>query len=87
LIGHWALAKGIDFGLTVGPALFEPTRQPPAQPTATIESDTVTLTRLFNVGLTLTQAETEGHLRITGDRTAATTLLDRLSLGHLEYQE
>jgi DNA-binding HxlR family transcriptional regulator len=92
--GHWVLAKGIDFeaafrfklhphdfGLAVGPAVFEPTRQPPAQPTATIESDAVTLTRLFNAGLTLTQAEEQGRLEITGDRTAATILLDRLSLG------
>jgi hypothetical protein len=47
--GHWVLAKGIDFeaafrfklhphdfGLTVGPTVFEPTRQPPERPTATI---------------------------------------------------
>jgi hypothetical protein len=61
--------------------VFEPTRQPPAQPTATIESDAVTLTRLFNAGLTLSQAEEQGRLEITGDRTAATILLDRLSLG------
>ncbi len=50
--GHWVLAKGIDFeaafrfklhphdfGLTVGPTVFEPTRQPPERPTATIESE------------------------------------------------
>jgi DNA-binding HxlR family transcriptional regulator len=92
--GHWVLAKGIgfeasfrfklhphEFGLTVGPTVFEPTRQPPDRPTATIESDAVTLTRLFNAGLTLSQAEEQGRLRITGDRTAATILLDRLSLG------
>jgi hypothetical protein len=92
--GHWVLAKGIDFeaafrfklhphdfGLAVGPTVFEPTRLPPAQPTATIESDAVTLTRLFNAGLTLSQAEEQGQLGITGDRTAATILLDRLSLG------
>ena len=94
--GHWVLAKGIDFeatfrfklhphdfGLTVGPTVFEPTGQPPAQPTATIESDTVTVTQLFNAGLTLGEAEAQGRLQINGDRTAATTLLDRLSLGHL----
>jgi DNA-binding HxlR family transcriptional regulator len=95
--GHWVLAKGIDFeatfrfklhphdfGLTVGPTVFEPTRQPPERPAATIESDTVTLTRLFNAGLTLGEAEGQGRLRITGDRNAATTLLDRLSLGPLQ---
>lgn len=94
--GHWVLAKGIDFeatfrfklhphdfGLTVGPAVFEPTSQPPARPTATIESDTVTVTRLFNAGLTLGEAEGQGWLGITGDRNAAITLLDRLSLGRL----
>lgn len=94
--GHWVLAKGIDFeaafrfklhphdfGLTVGPTVFEPTRQPPERPTATIESNPVTVTRLFNAGLTLGEAEGQGRLRITGDRTAATTLLDRLSLGPL----
>jgi hypothetical protein len=92
--GHWVLAKGIDFeaafrfklhpydfGLTVGPSVFEPTRQPPERPTATIESDTVTVTRLFNAGLTLGEAKGQGRLRITGDRTAAP--LDRLSLGPL----
>ncbi len=94
--GLWVLAKGIDFeasfrfkldphefGLTIGPAMFEPTRQPPEQPTATIESDPVTMTQLFNAGLTLSGAEAQGRLRITGDRMAATTLLDRLSLGRL----
>ena len=94
--GHWVLAKGIDFeaafrfklhphdfGLTVGPTVFEPTRQPPERPTATIESNPVTVTRLFNAGLTLGEAEGQGRLRITGDRIAATTLLDRLSLGPL----
>jgi DNA-binding HxlR family transcriptional regulator len=94
--GHWVLAKGIDFeatfrfklhphefGITVGPTVFEPTRQPPAQPTATVESDAVTLTRLFNAGITLGEAEGQGWLQITGDRAAATTLLDRLSLGRL----
>jgi DNA-binding HxlR family transcriptional regulator len=92
--GHWVLAKGIDFeaafrfrlhphefGLTVGPTVFEPTRQPPERPTATIESDTVTVTKLFNAGITLSEAEAHGRLRITGDRDAAATLLDRLSLG------
>ena len=95
--GHWVLAKGIDFeaafrfkldphdfGLTVGPTVFEPTRQPPAEPAATIESDAVTLTRLFNAGVTLAEAEGEGRLRISGDRTAAITLLGRLSLGPLQ---
>jgi DNA-binding HxlR family transcriptional regulator len=95
--GHWVLAKGIDFeaafrfklhphdfGLTVGPTVFKPTRQPPAQPTATIESDAVTLTRLFNAGATLAEAEGEGRLRISGDRTAAIILLGRLSLGPLQ---
>jgi DNA-binding HxlR family transcriptional regulator len=95
--GHWVLAKGIDFqatfrfklhphefGLIVGPTVFEPTRQPPERPAATIESDTVTLTRLFNAGLALGEAERQGRLRITGDRNTATTLLDRLSLGPLQ---
>jgi DNA-binding HxlR family transcriptional regulator len=95
--GHWVLAKGInfeatfrfklhphEFGLTVGPTVFEPTREPPERPTATIESDTVTVTRLFNAGVTLGEAEGQGRLRITGDRNAATTLLDRLSLGPLQ---
>jgi DNA-binding HxlR family transcriptional regulator len=94
--GHWVLSKGIDFeasfrfkldphdfGLTIGPTIFEPTREPPEQPTATIESDPVTLTQLFNAGLTLSGAKAQGRLRITGDEIAATTLLDRLSLGRL----
>jgi DNA-binding HxlR family transcriptional regulator len=95
--GHWVLAKGVDFeatfrfklhphdfGLTVGPTVFEPTRQPPVRPTATIESDTVTVTKLFNAGISLGDAEGQGRVRITGDRNAATTLLDRLSLGPLQ---
>lgn len=91
--GHWVLAKGVDFeatyrfklhphdfGLTVGPTVFEPSLKPPPRPTATIESDSITITRLFNAGLTLSEAESEGRLSIRGDRAAATALLDRFSL-------
>ena len=96
--GHWVLAKGIDFeaafrfklhphdfGLTVGPTVFEPTRQPPERPTATIESRH----RSQSPGCSTPASplakrrDTAGPSRITGDRTAATTLLDRLSLGPL----
>ncbi len=41
------------------------------------------MTQLFNAGLTFSDAEAQGRLRITGDKIAATTLLDRLSLGRL----
>jgi DNA-binding HxlR family transcriptional regulator len=98
LNGHWVLAKGIDFeatfrfklhphdfGLTVGPTVFEPSLQPPRRPTATIESDPITVTRLFNAGTTLSDAESSGRLRIRGDRTAATALLSRLSLGPIRF--
>lgn len=93
---HWVLAKGIDFdatfrftlpphdlGLTVGPNLFEPSAQPPPDPTATIQSDVTTTIQLFNAGITLSEAEARGRLQIHGDRTAAVALLDRLSLGPL----
>lgn len=92
--GHWVLAKGIDFeatyrfrlaphelGLTVGPTVFEPSPTPPEQPDATISSDAVTFTNLFNAGLTLDDAETSGRLRIEGDRTLALALLEKLTLG------
>jgi DNA-binding HxlR family transcriptional regulator len=93
---HWVLAKGIDFeatyrfklgvhdfGLTVGPNTFEPTLEPPAKPTATIVFDSVTATHLFNGGLTISQAEAQGKLRIRGDRSAGLALLARLSLSPL----
>jgi DNA-binding HxlR family transcriptional regulator len=93
---HWVLAKGIDFeatyrfvlgdhdiGLTVGPTTFEASATPPKTPDATIVSDSVTLTRLFNAGATLAEAETSGHVKITGDRTAALALLERFALGPL----
>jgi DNA-binding HxlR family transcriptional regulator len=92
--GHWVLAKGVDFeaiyrfrlhphvlGLTVGPTTFEPSPTPPEHPDATISSDAVTLTNLFNAGLTLRQAESAGRLHITGDRPLALALLDKLTLG------
>lgn len=92
--GHWVLAKGIDFeatyrfrihphdiGLTVGPTRFEPTVPPPDHPDATIDSDSVTFTKLFNDGLTLHDAETAGLLTIDGDRPAALALLEKLTLG------
>jgi DNA-binding HxlR family transcriptional regulator len=91
---HWVLAKGIDFeadyrlrldphdlGLRVGPTTFEATPTPPERPDATIDSDAVTLTNLFNAGMTLDQAEGSGRLHIGGDRTLALALLDKLSLG------
>ncbi|WP_192810227.1 winged helix-turn-helix transcriptional regulator [Actinomadura rudentiformis] len=93
---HWVLAKGVDFeacyrfvlgdhdiGLTVGPATFEPSATPPQAPDATIVSDSVTLTRLFNAGHTLTAAEAAGELKITGDRAAALALLEKFSLAPL----
>lgn len=92
--GHWVLAKGVDFeatyrfrvaphdlGLTVGPTVFEPSPTPPEQPDATISSDSVTFTNLFNAGLTLDDAETSGRLRIEGDRALALALLERFTLG------
>jgi DNA-binding HxlR family transcriptional regulator len=92
--GHWILAKGVDFeatyrlrldphdlGLTVGPTVFEPSATPPANPDASIDSDTVTLAKLFNAGLTLHQAESSGRLRIKGNRHLALALLDKLTLG------
>src|SRR5215831_10815574 len=94
LNGYWVLAKGIDFeaeyrlrlgpydiGLVVGPTVFEPTPQPPGKPTATIESDLVTMTKLFNAGAILADAEDGGTIEISGDRDAALVLLDRLALG------
>ena len=92
--GHWVLAKGVDFeatyrfrldphdlGLTVGPTVFEPSPSPPDDPDATISSDSVTLTNLFNAGLTLSDAESSGRLQIDGDRPLALALLDKLTLG------
>ena len=92
--GHWVLAKGVDFeatyrfrfdphdiGLTVGPTVFEPSATPPDDPDATISSDSVTLTNLFNAGLTLHDAEAAGRLRIDGDRPLALALLEKLTLG------
>jgi DNA-binding HxlR family transcriptional regulator len=92
--GHWVLAKGVDFeasyrfrldphdlGLTVGPTIFDPTPTPPENPDATISSDSVTLTKLLNAGLTLRQAESSGRLRIDGDRPLALALLEKLTLG------
>jgi DNA-binding HxlR family transcriptional regulator len=94
--GHWVLAKGIDFeatyrfrmrphdfGLAVGPTTFEPTVPPPEHPDATIESDSITFTRLFNDGLALHDAESAGLVTIDGDRPAALALLEKLSLGPL----
>lgn len=96
LNGHWVLAKGVDFeasyrfvlgdhdiGLTVGPARFEPSATPPEDPDATIISDSVTLTRVFNAGLPLSDAEAAGDVEITGDRSAALSLLEKFSLGPL----
>lgn len=96
LNGHWVLAKGVeheasyrfvlgshDIGLTISPATFEPSPTPPENPDATIISDSVTLTHLFNAGLTLTEAEAAGRVEITGDRGAALALLEKLALGPL----
>jgi DNA-binding HxlR family transcriptional regulator len=93
--GHWVLAKGVDFeasyrfrigphdiGLTVGPTVFEPSPTPPDHPDATISSDSVTFTNLFNAGLTLDGAESSGRLHIDGDRPAALALLEKMTLGH-----
>jgi DNA-binding HxlR family transcriptional regulator len=94
---HWILAKGVDFeatyrfrldphdlGLTVGPTVFEPSTTPPEQPDATISSDSVTCTNLFNAGLTLHEAETSGRLHIAGDRALALALLDKMTLAPLQ---
>lgn len=100
LNGNWLLAKGIDFegtfrlelddhelGLNVGPNIFEPSTTPPANPTATLQTDIVTMTNLLNAGLTLAEAESSGALRILGKRRAALALLDKLALGpHLRHQ-
>jgi DNA-binding HxlR family transcriptional regulator len=95
--GHWVLAKGVDFeatyrfridahdlGLTVGPTVFEPSATPPDRPDATISSDSVTFTNLFNAGLTLHDAEASGRLHIAGDRPLALALLDKFTLGTLQ---
>ena len=92
--GHWILAKGVDFeatyrfrlgphdiGLTVAPTTFEPTITPPDRPDATITSDSVTLTNLFNAGLSLHDAEAGRRLRIDGDRRLALALLEKMTLG------
>jgi DNA-binding HxlR family transcriptional regulator len=92
--GHWVLAKGVDFeatyrfridlhdlGLTVGPTVFEASPAPPSDPDATISSDIVTFTNLFNAGLTLDDAESSGRLRIDGDRPLALALLEKFTLG------
>jgi hypothetical protein len=92
--GHWVLAKGVDFdatyrfridphdiGLTIGPTVFEPSATPPDQPDATISSDAVTFTNLFNAGLSLDAAEASGRLHIGGDRPLALALLEKLTLG------
>jgi DNA-binding HxlR family transcriptional regulator len=94
LNGHWVLAKGVDFeatyrfrldphdlGLTVGPTVFEPSATAPENPDATVDSDSITLTYLFNAGLTLHEAESTGRLRIDGDRPLALALLEKLTLG------
>jgi DNA-binding HxlR family transcriptional regulator len=94
LNGHWVLAKGVDFeatyrfridphdiGLTVGPTVFEPDATPPEHPDATISSDSVTFTQLFNAGLTLRDAEASGRLDIDGDRSLGLALLEKLTLG------
>jgi DNA-binding HxlR family transcriptional regulator len=91
---HWVLAKGVDFeasyrfrmdphdiGLTVGPTVFEPSTTPPDDPDATISSDSVTFTNLFNAGLSLADAESSGRLRIDGDRPLALALLEKFTLG------
>ena len=93
---HWVLAKGVtfeatyrfkmgvhDFGLAVGPNTFEPTASPPKRPTATIEFDSATATRLFNGGLSVSEAEESGKLRLRGDRSAALALLELFSLAPL----
>ena len=92
--GHWVLAKGVDFeasyrfridphdiGLRIGPTVFEPSATPPDHPDATISSDAVTFTNLFNAGLTLDDAESSGRLHIDGDRPLALALLERMTLG------
>jgi DNA-binding HxlR family transcriptional regulator len=91
---HWVLAKGVtfeanyrfrldphDIGLTIGPTVFEPSATPPDHPDATISSDAVTFTNLFNAGLALRDAETSGRLHIDGDRPLALALLEKLTLG------
>jgi DNA-binding HxlR family transcriptional regulator len=93
---HWILAKGVDFdatyrfridphdlGLTVGPTVFEPSPTPPEHPDATISSDVVTFTNVFNAGVTLHDAEASGRLHIDGDRPLALALLEKMSLGTL----
>ena len=68
---------------TPGSPFGQPCPSPPTShqsgPRPPSSRDPVTVTRLFNAG-TLGEARGQGGLRITGDRTAATTLLDRLSL-------
>jgi DNA-binding HxlR family transcriptional regulator len=92
--GHWVLAKGVDFeatyrfriaphdiGLTIGPTVFEPSATPPDHPDATLSSDSVTFTNLFNGGVALHDAERSGRLHIDGDRPLALALLEKMTLG------
>ncbi len=64
--------------------MFEPSATPPDQPDATISSDSVTFTNLFNAGLTLSDAEASGRLHIDGDRPLALALLEKLTLGTMQ---
>jgi hypothetical protein len=61
--------------------VFEPIATPPDHPDATIRSDAVTFTNLFNAGLALHDAEASGRLHIDGDRPLALALLETLTLG------
>jgi hypothetical protein len=82
--GTYRFKLGVhDFGLVIGPNTFEPTLEPPDEPTATIDVDSITATHMFNGGLTVSEAEAMAKLRISGDRGAALALLDRLSLSPL----
>jgi hypothetical protein len=92
--GHWVLANGVDLeatyrfcldphdlGLTVGPTVFEPSATPPDDPDATISSDSVTLTNLFNAGSPSTTPRPPAASTSTATDRSPSPLLVKLTLG------
>jgi DNA-binding HxlR family transcriptional regulator len=91
--GRWLLAKRRDVvgefafeldgqrvGLSIDEHRFEPSPDPPQQPTATIRSTSATMARLANGIVGLSEAEASGQLAIAGDRAAAVGLIDALGM-------
>lgn len=91
--GRWLLAKrrgvvgefaleldGQRVGLSVDEHRFEPSAVQPERPTATIRSTSATMARLGNGIIGVSEAEATGQLAIDGDRGAALSLIDALSM-------